>query len=630
MSSSVLLDRFKSLNGVQVLGLIVLSAFALSESIVAPMGWLLTGQIRHDFLLTGLVTSVVVAMILGTIVIVVVARVVGLAAAEELSVKEHTLRAEKASRISEERCYLALEGAGDGVWDWRVGSDEMFISSRAKKMGGYADDEIGNRFAEWTARIHPEDRARVMANLQAYIAGEVGEYLIEHRLRARNGDYRWIRVKGMVVERDGDGRPTRLVGTASDITESVRTAAELENYRHHLQDMVAERTVALSTAKETAEAACRAKTTFLANMSHEIRTPMNAVMGLTHILQRNDPTPEQRDRLDKIADAASHLLGILNDVLDFSKIEAGHMVLEQAEFDPGALATKVRSLMTEKFRAKGLELRVELDGLPRLVGDITRLTQALLNYVGNAAKFTERGGVTVRARILDESAKDVLVRFEVQDTGIGIPADKLERIFAAFEQADSSTTRKYGGTGLGLAINKRLASLMGGETGVESQPGKGSTFWLTARLGKAPARAAGAPTAAGRVGAAELLRQHRCRVLLAEDDPVNQEVALDLLRHGAGLEADLAENGHEAVEMARNGRYDLILMDMQMAGMDGLAATREIRALGGYEATPILAMTANAFSEDRKRCLAAGMNDHIAKPVDPEILFHTMARWLPK
>jgi signal transduction histidine kinase/ActR/RegA family two-component response regulator len=380
-----------------------------------------------------------------------------------------------------------------------------------------------------------------------------------------------------------------------------------------------------------AEAASRAKSTFLANMSHELRTPMNGIMGLTGLALRHADDPKLRDQLGKIAQASLHLLNVINDILDISKIEAEHLTLEQVPFRFGTVLENLMGLTWQRVNDKGLKLHIDM--APELarqswLGDPLRLGQILLNLAGNAIKFTEQGSITVRARLVEESATDVLLRFEVQDTGIGISTADQARLFTAFEQADDSMTRKYGGTGLGLAISKRLARLMGGDAGVVSQVGQGSTFWFTARLGKTTDAVSPAATYSQEDAETRLkARFAGARLLLAEDEPVNQEVSRGLLE-AVGFAVDVAEDGTVAVALAKQNRYALILMDMQMPKLNGLDATQQIRTLPGYQDTPILAMTANAFGEDRQICLDAGMNDHIAKPVDPEVLFQTLLKWL--
>ena len=422
----------------------------------------------------------------------------------------------------------------------------------------------------------------------------------------------------------------------SELSEANRRSKQAEvewiQHRDHLEELVAARTSELAQAKQAAEAANAAKISFLANMSHEIRTPMNAITGMSQLMRRAGVTPEQAIKLDKIDASSQHLLEVINAILDVSKIEAGKLVMAEDEVNVEAITSEVVAMLLGLAQDKNLELVVQTEPLPQhLLGDPIWLQQALLNYVANAIKFTAAGSVTLRNRIEDESDDSLLVRFEVQDTGVGIAPETLGRLFSPFEQADNSTTREYGGTGLGLVITQRVAELMGGTAGVESILGAGSTFWFTARLRKGMPAVAAATSELSDVSAEQVLRRdfQGCRILLVEDDMLNREIACILLED-AGLAVDIAEDGVIAVEMAAREDYALILMDMQMPRMGGVGATQIIRASAEGKQVPIVAMTANVFAKDMERCMDAGMNDFVSKPFDHDALFTTVLKWLPR
>ena len=412
--------------------------------------------------------------------------------------------------------------------------------------------------------------------------------------------------------RDADGEFIGVLGIAHDITQRKQDEDDIRR------------------AKELAEEATRTKSDFLANMSHEIRTPMNAILGLSHLILKTELSERQRDYVQKVESSGLHLMGIINDILDFSKVEAGKIELEQAEFELQSLLDSAIALVAEKSCAKGLDLVFDVaPDVPRhLVGDSLRLSQILVNFANNAVKFTEHGEIVVSAQVQQRVGDQLLMRFAVKDTGIGMTPDQMTRLFESFHQADSSITRKYGGTGLGLAISKRLAELMGGEVGVDSTAGAGSTFWFTALVGigsEPTATARSTQPAAG--DARQLLASLQgARILLVEDNDINQIVASEILAD-AGLEVDIAHDGLMAIEMVQAIPYDLVLMDMQMPVMDGIAATIAIRQLAGFEDLPIVAMTANAMDKDRERCLQAGMTDYLSKPFEPAELWRVLLRW---
>jgi len=492
--------------------------------------------------------------------------------------------------------------------------------------------ELGGDAEPLFEQVHPQDRQAVRNSLQAS-AQHLTPWQQEFRTHHADGSERWL-YGNAIAQLDEDGA-VLWHGFLTDISRQRRDALELDRYRHHLEELVQARTRELAQAMRAAEAASRAKSAFLANMSHEIRTPMNAIIGLTYLVRREVHEPQQQDRLKKVADAAEHLLSVINNVLDFSKIEAGKLQLEQVEFNVPQLLDNIGSMLAPRASEKQLQLQLEVDEALHtltLLGDSQRIAEVLINFTGNAIKFTEAGQVRLRASVEHEQGQELRLRFDVHDTGIGIAPEAQARLFQDFEQADSSTTRRYGGTGLGLAICRRLAELMRGEVGVQSEPGMGSRFWLSVPVRRASGGyskpAIRLAPAAHTSSAQNMLERFKgSRLLLAEDNPVNQEVAVALL-NSAGLEVDVAQNGQRALEMAGAQDYALILMDVQMPVMDGLDATRAIRLTERGRDVPILAMTANAFAEERERCLSAGMNDHVAKPVVAEQLFATVLRWL--
>ena len=549
-------------------------------------------------------------------------------------VNERTLALEQSNQqliASEQRFTYAAEASSEGIWDWAIPENHAHFNLAYFTMLGYeandfkhalltinadnasdllAYEESEHRYdvaQTWMDLLHPDDRETAIKHAYEDLSLQ-GTYDSEFRMLAKDGSYHWILSKGKVVHYANDHTPLRAVGTHTDI--SLRKQTELT----------------LLNAKQLAESASEAKSNFLANMSHEIRTPMNAILGLTYLIQRDINDPQQLQRLDKVKESARHLLSIINDILDLSKIEANHLPIENIEFNVATHVDNVCSLFKERVDTKGLQLYQEIDTRlmhQPLIGDPLRIDQILLNFLSNALKFTETGSITLRVKLINETDSHIHLRFETQDTGIGMSEAQQQRIFEAFEQAEASTTRKYGGTGLGLTISRHLVELMGGEIGVLSRPSIGSTFWFTLPLARGLGLNPQQPEHA------HVQFKSNAHILLVEDNLINQIVAQELLE-SVGIVIDVANNGQEAINKVNATLYDLILMDMQMPVLDGISATRIIRTLVNGQHLPIIAMTANVFTDDRLRCLDAGMNAHIAKPVDPSILYSTLAQWIPE
>ena len=687
-------------------------------------------------------------------------------------------QAEEALRASENRLRLIIEIASDGLWDWDLVTGQAYYSPSWIRLLGFEQEEcVLNNISDWKTRVHPDDRPWVEEALNDHLEARMAAFVIEHRVRHRSGEWQWFAMRGKVTRWTEAGRPACMMGVMTDITERRRSdaalaqaAQELEKKNHELEE-----------ARDKALDAAKSKSEFLATMSHEIRTPMNGIIGMTGLLLDTALSDEQKEYADMVRRSGEHLLDVINDILDFSKIEAGKLNLERLEFDVRTTIEDTLALVAERAYAKGLELAglVQSDVPTGLRGDPGRLRQVLVNLLGNAIKFTERGdvvlAVSLSADAESRTSKGLLVKFEVTDSGIGLTLEQQAKLFQPFTQADGSTTRKFGGTGLGLAICRKLVELMGGQIGVTSGAGAGSTFWFTIRCeaqledvrhaSPIPVSLSGCRTlivddhtmsrktleyqlrakglaydsAEGGAHALDLLRsaaergepfdlaildlqmpsmdglelarriktespisstrlilltslgrrgdakaaqdagiaayltkpirqsqlysclslvlansssavsgtaqppaplitrhslseaqaQSRGRILVAEDNPINQKVAVKMIEK-LGYRVDIAGNGHEACEALERIAYAMVLMDCQMPVMDGFQATTVIRRReGSGRRTPIIAMTANAMQEDRQRCLEAGMDDFISKPVASKALAETLSRWMP-
>jgi len=687
-------------------------------------------------------------------------------------------RTETELERSREQFELAVQGSNDGIWDWDLRTNSLYLSPKWKEQLGYRDGELPNHFDSFTHNLHPDDAPRVLAHVKTYLVGQERRYEHEFRMRHKDGSWRWMLARGEAV-RGPDGKPLRMAGSHTDITDRKRTEGVLVQTNRQLEDAIKR----ANKMAIQAEMASIAKSEFLANMSHEIRTPMNGVIGMTALLLDTALDSEQKRYAETIAASGEALLILINDILDFSKIEAGKLELETLDFDLSVLLEDFASSLAVKAHEKGIELlcSAEPDVPVLLRGDPGRLRQILTNLAGNAIKFTSDGEVEILVRLksgpnqdqVSESGDNLVLEFTVRDTGIGIPRDKQDILFEKFTQADASTTRKFGGTGLGLAISRQLVELMGGRIGVHSEDGRGSEFWFTVPLQKQrgtgrhenpdpdklkdvrvlivddnetnrhilskrltawsmrPEEAEDGPRALkalyralderdpyriaiidmrmpgmngealGRaiksdpglsmtrlvvqtsmaargdarhfadIGFAGYLTKpvrhnelknllalvhedsagpftaHRPietrhtameampragggkgRILLAEDNLTNQQVALELLKK-LGFSADAVEDGRAVLKALESKTYDLILMDCQMPDMDGFEATRRIRASRApYRNIPVIALTAHAMKSDRQKCLEAGMNDHVAKPVGAKALMGVLESWL--
>jgi len=522
---------------------------------------------------------------------------------------------EEALRKSEERYDLAVAGSNDGLWDWDISSNDVYFSPRLKELLGYSDDDLSASFEAWESRLHVDDRHRVLKALREHCEHQI-RYDTEYRLKCKSGQYRWFRARGQAVWAEF-GQATRMAGSLTDTTEAKQ--AEI-----HLKD-----------AKLAAESANQAKSEFLANMSHEIRTPMTAILGFSDLVLSNVKQQENVDALLTVQRNADYLLEIVNHILDLSKIDSGQLEVENIECSPSQILSDLASLVRVRCADKDIPLEIRFDGqVPETIkSDPTRLSQILINLTSNAIKFSEDGKVRLGVCLLDAEGDNPKMQFEVIDSGIGMTEEHIARLFEPFQQADSSTTRKYGGTGLGLTISKQLAMRLGGDISVKSKLGEGSTFIVTVETGSLdgvnlldnPKEAQFSKTPENK--SAKPMAQLDCRVLLAEDGPDNQRLISFLLKK-AGAEVALAVNGRIAYELALASRdeetqFDVILMDMQMPVMDGYHATTKLRE-AGYTG-PIIALTANAMSTDRDRCLSAGCDDYTTKPIDPKTLVSLVA-----
>jgi len=531
--------------------------------------------------------------------------------------------------LSEERLRLAMEASTDGLWDQDLVTGACYFSPAFWTMLGYQPGDFPNRTDSWLDLLHPEDRKTLDGQRDPWQAE--GHFEMEFRMRARDGQYRWILSRGRIVARDPQGKPLRALGTHVDISEHKQAEEAIRELNANLEQKVAERTAQL-------EIASAAKTQFLAHMSHEIRTPMNAILGLTQVLARESPSPDQRILIQQINEAGNTMLRIINDILDFSRIQAGQLRIMRESFSLETLLKRLRNLIMVSAEARGITFNITplKDIKGSLIGDPLRLEQVLINLCSNAVKFTDRGGVTVTVTQVADNRSSLRLRFEVQDTGMGISPEGLSLLFQPFTQGDASITRRFGGTGLGLAIGRRLVQLMGGEIGATSTPGMGSTFWveLPFERDQESLNEQASPAPASPSPKPEPVSQQRLeglRVLEVDDNPMNRMLAQRALKL-EGAEVTLANDGQQALDIlkARPRDFDAVLMDVQMPVMDGLTATRAIRADATLSKLPVFALTAGVLPEEREAALEAGVTDFLTKPLELPRLVEALSTCLRK
>lgn len=642
---------------------------------------------------------------------------------------------------SEERWKFAIEGAGDGVWDWNIATGQMAYSKRWYEIQGFEEGSIGPEVSAWENLVHPDDLPVAQRALQAHFAGKSPNFSCEHRVRCKNGDYKWILGRGMVVSRDTEGKPLRAIGTHTDITDRKLAEAERDRLLKIVEDSpdfigmadlqghlkyhnaaalkllglpldsdlsamqikdvhpewatkkvleegiptvlrqgywrgetalldrngreipidqvqilhtsakgkpefvstiirdiskIKQAEQELLMAKQAAEAHSQAKSEFLANMSHEIRTPMNAIIGLAQLALNTPLSAQQQDYLNKIHGSSQQLLGILNDILDFSKLEAERLVIANDAFYLDELVCNLDSLFHARADEKSLAFKLDIaDDVPRhLLGDPLRLQQILVNLIGNSIKFTQQGHIHLQINAASPPTDErITLRFALEDSGIGISDEQQKQLFQPFSQADASIARRYGGTGLGLVISRKLAQMMASDIVCRSTLGEGSTFCFDMAFGliKADIGVSGNTSGRKAISTSQLKSAAGeladTRVLLVEDNPLNQQVASEFLR-AAGLRVVTANDGQQALELLLQHDFDAVLMDIQMPVLDGLQLTRQLRNQARFADLPIIAMSAGVTLDEQAECESAGMTDFIAKPVDPLIMLEKLAKAL--